>query len=680
MPEYIDCLITISNYAQAQLKLGDWTYVGKPELDPAELENELRRPYLSENDYGEKLFNALFPENDDLLAGYREAMAVARHQNKNLRLILDISTGAPALHAYEWERMYDSKLRVPLARSSNIVFSRYVSLSGTNLPQPLETRPNILIIVSNPSNLSQSGLMPLAPQAIAQTISDAVRVVNANVQLFTGPVTGANIRQKLVQGNFDTVHLHGHALVSRDSNMIRLVLENEEGEPQYVDEQFLTEIFGGLENLRLVNLTACNSGFRVGEDPFGGLALALIHAGCPAVVAMRSAIGIQAAECFTDHFYKNLALTGLVDAAANEARRQVWLSDEQGTDWSVPVNFVRLRDGRAWKIPANYYAVRQRAHDEAGKDKILQSISPWINRGRVVPIIGPDINRGQLLSNEEVTDIWVRDKEYIKYNYPSNDRNDLPRVARFVEVISGFPKQAHMDYVELLKNDLLEREKIQERTRLDKAELPEVIARISERHFDIDKDNPHRILADLPISTYLTINPDNFMAQALKYVERNCREEVCFWQDRNEETDEYQMLRGEDEEPLVFYLYGSAQVPESLVLTEDDHLDFLRAVSKDKWRIPMHIRRALTESILLFLGFNVRDLNFRVLLKGVVETLKENNLSRIIVLQIEPGDDVEQKLLDFTYLQNYLREECSSLKVIPCLAGVREFLIALRDR
>ena len=71
--------------------------------------------------------------------------------------------------------------------------------------------------------------------------------------------------------------------------------------------------------------------------------------GIPAVVAMRRSISASDAGRFTRHFYRNLARSGRVDTAANEARQQLHLAAPDRIDWSTPVLFMRLQDGRLWK-------------------------------------------------------------------------------------------------------------------------------------------------------------------------------------------------------------------------------------------------------------------------------------------------------------------------------------------
>lgn len=675
MAENLDCEINILNFTQAILIFSGDKYEGTPKLE--NLQARLLDAAVDAQQYGTILFDALFPPDDNLLAGYRAALAIARHQEKNLRFILHIANQAPGeIHAYDWERLYDPKSKSALSRSKNTAFSRSLSLSENKQPA-VEGPPKLLLIVSSPINIAQRGLADIDHNQIVQIIKNAVSSITDDVEVFEEPVTGGNIRRRLVQGKFDTVHIHAHAVLPIDGGTIRLVLENQSGKPHFIDENFLAEIFDGVATgLRLINLTACNSGSPVVSDAFSGLGQTLVRLGCPAVIAMRDAIGMDSAEIFTEHFYESLALTGQVDAAANEARRQLWLFNHESLEWSTPTVFTQLKGGQVWNPAQERLA--QVIHNPG--EIQLESILPFVHARKVVPIIGPDINRGQLLSNEQITEIWAEDNKYGQYNYPSNNRNDLPRVAGFLESMTPYPKSTHLNFLNILKNDLLEREKVQDRAPLKYLNLPDIISRMSNRHFERDADEPHRILAELPISTYLTTNPDGFMTEALKYVNKKAHREVCRWQEGDEEDDNYKALRGSGETPLIFHLYGSDQSHNSLVLTEDDYLDFLRLMSRDWWRIPAHIRATLTESLLLFLGYDVRDLDFRVLIKGVVEQLKKTSHTRIAVLQIEPGKNMQQKLHELKHLQKYLDSDCIKLKIVPCWLSVREFLVELRKK
>jgi len=119
---------------------------------------------------------------------------------------------------------------------------------------------------------------------------------------------------------------------------------------------------------------------------------------------------------------------------------------------------------------------------------------------------------------------------------------------------------------------------------------------------------------------------------------------------------DYQPTR---EEPLVYHLYGLDTYPESLVLTEDDHLEFLVAIardmSRDTDRIPKRIRQALSDSSLILLGYDLRSWEFRTLFWGLIKfrpPIKQENVS----VQVAP-DDTEK-----LYLDKYLSE--ASFRVV----------------
>ncbi len=88
-------------------------------------------------------------------------------------------------------------------------------------------------------------------------------------------------------------------------------------------------------------------------------------------------------------------------------------------------------------------------------------------------------------------------------------------------------------------------------------------------------------------------------------------------------------------------------------MTEDDYLEFLVAISRDKGRntdpIPKHLREALVESSLLLMGYHLRSWDFRVLFWGLIKSDFKRRYKSVSV-QLEP-DEVDEK-----YLQSYLRE------------------------
>jgi hypothetical protein len=76
-------------------------------------------------------------------------------------------------------------------------------------------------------------------------------------------------------------------------------------------------------------------------------------------------------------------------------------------------------------------------------------------------------------------------------------------------------------------------------------------------------------------------------------------------------------------EPVVYHLRGFDSYPASLVLTEDDHLDFIIAVARDTDMnnplIPLYIRAALADSSLLFSGYDPADITFQTIYYSLVK-------------------------------------------------------------
>ncbi|MDT8307302.1 MAG: SIR2 family protein [Anaerolineae bacterium] len=110
------------------------------------------------------------------------------------------------------------------------------------------------------------------------------------------------------------------------------------------------------------------------------------------------------------------------------------------------------------------------------------------------------------------------------------------------------------------------------------------------------------------------------------------------------------------EEPLVYHLHGMESVPASLVLTEDDYLDFLVKVSWDNTVIPPRIGEALADSSLLLLGYGLQDWDFRVLFRGLINRKRSSRrlLSVAIQLSLE-HEPAEIRSMDEAeeYLEKY---------------------------
>jgi hypothetical protein len=80
-------------------------------------------------------------------------------------------------------------------------------------------------------------------------------------------------------------------------------------------------------------------------------------------------------------------------------------------------------------------------------------------------------------------------------------------------------------------------------------------------------------------------------------------------------------------------------LPESLVLTEDDYLEFLVELTRDRNLIPLSMREATAESSLLFVGYRLSDWTFRVIFRSISNLLPFNVRGKHISVQLEPPKD-----------------------------------------
>ena len=132
----------------------------------------------------------------------------------------------------------------------------------------------------------------------------------------------------------------------------------------------------------------------------------------------------------------------------------------------------------------------------------------------------------------------------------------------------------------------------------------------------------YRHLAKLPVSIIINVNPDNFIQQALREEGKQCVS--LHYNFRRETSHSIDIEKISVENPLVYNLFGSLEETESIVLTEEDQLEFIRNVVKDDPRIPEEILGQFDHrKTYLFFGFDLENWQFRLLLDGL--RLREEN-------------------------------------------------------
>ncbi len=191
--------------------------------------------------------------------------------------------------------------------------------------------------------------------------------------------------------------------------------------------------------------------------------------------------------------------------------------------------------------------------DSTLTDRDWENLLKKIDRGSCVPFLGAGACYGSLPLGGDIAREWAE-----KYHYPMADTGDLVRVSQFlaVEYDLTYPKELVLE-------------------RLGSGSPPDFRA----------VDEPHGVLADLPLKIYLTTNYDDFMVKALASRCRDPKREFCRWNEliREQPTlfDAEPTYEPTVARPLVYYLHGHTD-PNSVVLTEDDYLTFLAAMQDPK--------------------------------------------------------------------------------------------------
>ena len=235
-----------------------------------------------------------------------------------------------------------------------------------------------------------------------------------------------------------------------------------------------------------------------------------------------------------------------------------------------------------------------------------------IEAGECLPFIGAGASASVLPTGRTIAREWAG-----KHNYPLEDTGDLARVAQFLAVVANnnvFPKRLIRD-------------------RFAGLGPPDFAA----------PDEPHAVLAALPLPIYMTTNYDPFMFQALeRQPKKSPAWETCVW---NSRITKRSLLAPETgvglqptvEQPIVYHLHGHLDELYSLVLTEDDYLDFMVKIAEDPSLIPPVIQGALQGKSLLFLGYRLADWDFRVIFHSLINDLERNLQQSHVCVQVEPS-------------------------------------------
>jgi hypothetical protein len=123
-----------------------------------------------------------------------------------------------------------------------------------------------------------------------------------------------------------------------------------------------------------------------------------------------------------------------------------------------------------------------------------------------------------------------------------------------------------------------------------------------------------RGLAELPFPLIITTNYDKLFEYALIRAGKSPRVRV-YSKSGSVRTDD--LTDPSVEEPVVFKLHGDIDVPESIVITDEDYIHFVMRMGDqgDYHPVPETFRYRFKSWITLFVGYSLLDYNLRLLFK-----------------------------------------------------------------
>lgn len=283
------------------------------------------------------------------------------------------------------------------------------------------------------------------------------------------------------------------------------------------------------------------------------------------------------------------------------------------------------------------------------KDDDWDVLLDRIEAGACTPFLGAGACHPYIETGEVIAQKWAREKAF-----PLSDASNLGRVAQYMAL--------NLDGE--LKGD----------PRIPKQKMVDYLKRRNRPPFDDPKDL-HATLATLPLPIYVTTNYDRFLTDALKLARRDVYRDFCRWNKWLEKRHKPERHSPTVAAPMVFHLHGHDEVVDSLVLTEDDYIDFIVNVSQRSELIPPVVQEAMTDNMLVFLGYSLSDWNFRVLFRTMQNYLEQSTRRGHVAVQLPP-DELPDPARAIKFFEKYFGGEEITLFWGTC----EDFAKTLREK
>lgn len=550
--------------------------------------------------FGTTLFDKAFSNGVGLC--FQSCLDEVTRQGKCLRIRLRLKE-TPELSDLPWEYLCKDDKFIALLGKTPVV--RYLDINGSIPPLRSTCLPlRMVVMTSNPGgfldverewkNLNKA-LSSLIDQGLIKVQREKARM---------------DILQTLMEDEpFDIFHFIGHGYFDARLGMYGgyLCMEGEDGEEHRVAGTRLKHFLGDLEPVRLVFLNACEGSRSSVIAPFKGVAQSLVQAGIPAVIGMQFNITDQAAIEFSRMFYQMIAKFRPIDHAVSEARKAIFIDND--VEWATPTLYMRSPDGHIFPEDQPEKKARPYTHHEDFPYEenaiYYESIIEKIIRGSLVPFLGPSANlcrsgKGKIAYPPDDKEI----AQHLAGVYKIED-SCLARLSQRISIIDE-------DELSLKLHKLLAKEYKPTSLHQMFATLPGLLRNKG---------------YSFPYQLIVTTNYDDGLEQAFNAAQEPFDLVIYIPEWKGKGKFRYIPHDGvpavindpkscidisPNNRSMILKIHGAINrdnpEEDSYLITEDQYINYMKGKI-----IPVGLRKKITQSSLLFLGYRQRDWNLRVI-------------------------------------------------------------------
>ena len=329
-------------------------------------------------DVGRQLHEALLPTSSqrehDIRGAIEASLGAAQSTGKPLTFQLRFDPDAVEQAQLPWELLYDGQRHPVLAE--DVRLNRYITFFGDREPfSPVEP-VRVLYVIARPRD--QDNLPLYERNAMVEALAGLMMLGKVEIDVLE-EATLAAFQAHLQTKPYHIVHFDGHGGFDEEG---MLCFEDAGGTTDAVSGTRLAEVLEETE-VRLVVLSACQSGMLGGTSVFNSVGPALIRARVPAVVAIQYTIPIGATIAFAREFYASLGRGESVSAAVADGRKE--MVREGFAAWFFPALYLRAASGEGY-----LFSAEPRAHLLARMVEIAQLAAEWAAMDAVQQALYPE--------------------------------------------------------------------------------------------------------------------------------------------------------------------------------------------------------------------------------------------------------------------------------------------------